>query len=856
MADNQKFNDIRLINGTDYLLINSENNNYLDAEVFDENKPTKLNSHKENQNPEFYNSDLFDEHHYLMIYPKKVNKDLSRTINTLGFIDSALPQNSNLVDIEKEIDETEKELLSLDEEINNLKDSYKDVINSLSYNLSLREKAIDYEDSIALGEKYFYFSALVAENDLKQMESLEEKYDDTRLVANESKVDKKKKPKKDDNNTNKKNEESYLLVYPEKVKEDVSRSINTMGFVDNEIPDKLNISNIEKENQNPEFDNSDLFDEHHYLMIYPKKVNKDLSRTINTLGFVDSALPQNSNLVDIEKEIDETEKNLLSLDEEINNLKDSYKDVINSLSYNLSLREKAIDYEDSIALGEKYFYFSALVAENDLKQMESLEEKYDDTRLVANESKVDKKKKPKKDNNNTNKKNEESYLLVYPQKVKEDVSRSINTMGFVDNEIPDNVNISNIEKEYIKANDELLSINREIEAINNQYGDVIENLSYSLDHARKSEELKSSMAHGDEYFYLSGWVPASEVSKFKGLEEKYDNTILTTRNDESVDQDPPIRLKNNKVFRPFEFLVNMYGAPNYDEIDPTPFFAITYLLLYGLMFGDLGQGLVFIAIGFWLAKKNKVFGGLIKRIGLSASFFGLMYGSFFGREDIIPALLIKPFDNIMTVLIASVAFGVGLMVISYLIGIYNKVSKQHNIEEGIFGKEGLAGLMMMLSFIIIVLNIVNKSPIPMPVGIIILIASIIMMVFKQPIARKIEGKKRLYDQGKGDYYVESSFSIIEALLSVFSNLVSFTRVGAFAINHVGLYMAFEVMAKLAGGGILGTIILILGNALIIGLEGMIVFIQGLRLEFYEMFSKYYEGNGRLFRPISSKESNN
>lgn len=630
------------------------------------------------------------------------------------------------------------------------------------------------------------------------------------------------------------------------------------NYLDAEVFEDENLTKTQKQNnnQNPEFDNSDLFDKHQYLMIYPKKVNKDLSRTINTLGFVDSSIPKTFNLTDIENQIEESKKELLNLDDEINDLKDSYKDVIDSLSYNLSLREKAIDYENSLALGDKYFYFSALVPENDMKKMENLEKKYDDTRLVATESKVDKKKKPKKDDDKTNKKNEESYLLVYPEKVKEDVSRSINTMGFVDNEIPDNVNISNIEKEYIKANDELLSINREIEVINNQYGDVIENLSYSLDHARKSEELKSSMAQGDEYFYLSGWVPESEVNKFKGLEEKYDNTILTTRDDESVDQDPPTRLKNNSVFRPFEFLVNMYGAPNYDEIDPTPFFAITYLLLYGLMFGDLGQGLVFIAIGFWLAKKNKVFGGLIKRIGLSASFFGLMYGSFFGREDIIPTLLIKPFDNIMTVLIASVAFGVGLMVISYIIGIYNKVSKQHNIEEGFFGKEGLAGLMMMLSFIVIVLNIVNKSPIPMPIGVILLVASIVMMVFKQPIARKIEGKKRLYDQGKGDYYVESSFSIIEALLSVFSNLVSFTRVGAFAINHVGLYMAFEVMAKLAGGGIIGFIILILGNVLIIGLEGMIVFIQGLRLEFYEMFSKYYEGNGRLFRPISSKESNN
>ena len=629
------------------------------------------------------------------------------------------------------------------------------------------------------------------------------------------------------------------------------------NYLNAEVLEDENLTKTQKQNnnQNPEFDNSDLFDKHQYLMIYPKKVNKDLSRTINTLGFVDSSIPKTFNLTDIENQIEESKKELLNLDDEINDLKDSYKDVIDSLSYNLSYREKAIDYENSLALGDKYFYFSALVKENDMKKMENLEEKYDDTRLVATESKVEKKKKPKKDDDSP-KNIEESYLLVYPEKVKKDVSRSINTMGFVDNEIPANVNISNIEREYTKANDDLLSINREIEAINTQYGDVINNLSYSLDHAKKSEELKSNMAQGDEYFYLSGWVPESEVNKFKSLENKYENTILTTKDDESVDQEPPTRLKNNKVFRPFEFLVNMYGAPNYDEIDPTPFFAITYLLLYGLMFGDLGQGLVFIAIGIWLSKKNKVFGGLIKRIGLSASFFGLMYGSFFGREDIIPALLIKPFDNIMTVLIASVAFGVGLMVISYIIGIYNKVSKQHNIEEGIFGKEGLAGLMMMLSFIVIVLNIVKISPIPMPVGVILLVASIVMMVFKQPIARKIEGNKRLYDQGKGDYYVESSFSIIEALLSVFSNLVSFTRVGAFAINHVGLYMAFEVMAKLAGGGIIGFIILILGNVLIIGLEGMIVFIQGLRLEFYEMFSKYYEGNGRLFRPLSSKESNN
>ena len=604
----------------------------------------------------------------------------------------------------------------------------------------------------------------------------------------------------------------------------------------------------------PENNNDyDLFDKHHYLMVFPKKVEKDLSRTINALGFVDNELPSENNSLDIDNEIKENKKEILDLNKQIEDLKDSYKDVIDSLSYNLSLRKEAENYENSLAIGDKYFYFSALVPENDINNVENLEKKYPDTKIITEDLKVEKKKKSKKDKDKPKNINEESYLLVYPKKVKKDVSRSINTLGFVDNDIPDNLNSSNIDREYIKVNDELTSLNRQINTINSQYEDTINNLSYSLDHAKKSEELKSNMAQGDKYFYLSGWVPESEVDKFKTLEDKYDNTILSTKDDQSVNQQPPTRLKNNKVFKPFEYLVNMYGAPSYDEVDPTPFFAITYMLLYGLMFGDLGQGLVFLALGFYISKKNKTYGALLKRIGISASVFGLMYGSFFGKEDLIPTLLIKPFDNVMTVLIASVVFGVSLMVISYIIGIYNKVSKQNNIEEGIFGKEGLAGLMMMISFIIIVLNLVNKSPIPMPIGTVMLILSIIMMVFKQPIARKITGSKRLYDSNKSDYYIESSFSIIEALLSVFSNLVSFTRVGAFAINHVGLYMAFEVMANLAGG-FWGGVILLLGNLLIIGLEGMIVFIQGLRLEFYEMFSKYYEGNGRLFRPISSKEN--
>lgn len=448
------------------------------------------------------------------------------------------------------------------------------------------------------------------------------------------------------------------------------------------------------------------------------------------------------------------------------------------------------------------------------------------------------------------KNSKENYLLVYPKQVKEDIARAVNTMGFIDKEIPEQ-DLSSINEEIEDVDKELEDIDSKIKQIKTSNKEVVDNLSNSLEYYEKSDELVSKMARGNKYLYLTGWVPDSKINDFKELSEKHSDTTVTVKDE--TNQAPPTKLKNNKLFRPFEFLVNMYGAPNYNELDPTPFFAISYMLLYGMMFGDLGQGLVFVLLSFLVDKKNKTFGALIRRIGFSACFFGLMYGSVFGIETLIPALLIKPFDNIMKVLIASVAFGIGLLLIAYCLGIYNKLVKQKNIEEGIFGKEGFAGLMMMTSFVILILNIVNINVIPKNIGVVMLIASIVMIIFSKPIAAKIEKRDEVYESTAFDYYVESSFSIIEALLSVFSNLVSFTRVGAFAINHVGLYMAFEVMSKIAGGGIKGIIILILGNILIIGLEGMIVFIQGLRLEFYEMFSKYYQGNGRKFRPI--KENN-
>ena len=181
---------------------------------------------------------------------------------------------------------------------------------------------------------------------------------------------------------------------------------------------------------------------------------------------------------------------------------------------------------------------------------------------------------------------------------------------------------------------------------------------------------------------------------------------------------------------------------------------------------------------------------------------------------------------------------------SYVLGIYN-LKKENNLEELLFGEKGITGLVLYLLLLLLVVKFVLKINI-MPTwlnGILIAVA-ILLMIFKKPITSKIEKKDDLYGNDKAsNYYIEGSFSIIETLISIFSGTISFIRVGAFAINHVGLFLAFSTIGKMLNSSAGNIAMMIFGNILILGLEGLIVFIQALRLEYYEMFSKYYKGDG-------------
>ena len=387
---------------------------------------------------------------------------------------------------------------------------------------------------------------------------------------------------------------------------------------------------------------------------------------------------------------------------------------------------------------------------------------------------------------------------------------------------------------------------------------VIKDLANSYELEQKAGEIKKSAACTNEFFYLSGWIPESFINNLNKLLLSFEDRILLIKKKPNEITNkaivPPTMLVNSKFFKPFESMVYMYGVPSYDEIDPTMFLAISYTLMFGAMFGDVGQGLVLLLGGFLLRNKlgRTNLGGVFERLGVSSVVFGFLYGSVFGSEQVINAMLIRPMEDINDILIWAIIFGCGFLILGFILGITNSI-RRRDIERGIFGKEGLAGFMFYIGALTLILSIIYENPLlPIGIWIIYFIFFLLMILLKEPLANIIVGKKVLFEDGAKDYFIESSFEVVETLLSMFSNTLSFIRVGAFALNHVGLFVAFSAMAQMTKSGVASVLILILGNVIIIGLEGLIVFIQGLRLQYYELFSKYYEGGGVTFEPVKVK----
>ncbi|MFA9422440.1 MAG: V-type ATP synthase subunit I [Sedimentibacter sp.] len=458
---------------------------------------------------------------------------------------------------------------------------------------------------------------------------------------------------------------------------------------------------------------------------------------------------------------------------------------------------------------------------------------------------------------------EDMYLIIYPKKYREETSNFLKSLSWNELQIPKDLSgnttqmVSQIDEKVDVLKNEIneLSDTLVLDKEENKY--LLNRIFNVLKLEEKIIELSKQVDVGDNLFIFNVWVQDKDKESVEeSLGAVTNKFMVTAKTPEELGSQikPPTKLKNNWFTQPFEMIVKMYGLPSYHEIDPTSFLAVTFCLMFGIMFGDIGQGLVYFLAGMFLKKKIGMAGDLVMRLGGSSIIFGFVYGSLFGLEQAelpwLPSLVGKVLDpkSIPYILLTGVVVGIVVLTISYILGIINSL-RRGDVEEGFFGKNGVVGYLFFMSMIMTVVAITKIINLPVIVPILSMLFCLVIMVFKEPFSNLVLKKQPLIHGDAGSYFTESIFECVETILNALSNGISFIRVGAFALNHAGLFLAFLVMSELTSNIVLKILILLIGNVLILTLEGLIVFIQGLRLQYYEMFSKYFTGDGTEFNIV-------
>ncbi len=540
--------------------------------------------------------------------------------------------------------------------------------------------------------------------------------------------------------------------------------------------------------------------------------------------------------------------------------KKELEDGINELKYfkNLTISKKDLDNFVNI-----HFFIGSILQ----KDVEILKDKLKDRFIYLNLEK-------------------DLYLIFTSKKGRWTVESELKKTSFKERKIPGEED--KIPKEVVSTLiEELELLNKkilEIEDFKNDYLKKYKNFiisymnSYNLQ--KLYTELYSNLKHSESITIIEGWILEKKLKQFiKGLNNLLgDKHSLITYKPEEMEEvkkgilKVPVFMENNPFIKPFEKLIFNYGTPVYGTIDPTIFVTFSFLIFFGMMYGDIGQGLVIFLIGLILQfsnKKNKEAGFIISAVGISAMIFGYLYGSIFCFEHEELAFIFRPInktlfgidrpyiielsaENSLNIFFVTIAFGIIINLTGIFINIINNILKRKIIDI-LFSHTGIAGFLMLLSIAIILLKLIVFKKASSPILVMLIIFSMLLIFLKEPLVNIIKKHKPIFHEGIVMWFFLAFVELFEVLLSTISNNLSFIRIGAFAFAHAILSFTTIKLAEILGGGhiasIGGIIVLIVGNLLIIGLEGMIVGIQTIRLEYYEFFSKFFSEQGKQFLPF-------
>jgi V/A-type H+-transporting ATPase subunit I len=294
-------------------------------------------------------------------------------------------------------------------------------------------------------------------------------------------------------------------------------------------------------------------------------------------------------------------------------------------------------------------------------------------------------------------------------------------------------------------------------------------------------------------------------------------------------------------------------------IDPTIFVGITFLLMFGMMFGDVGHGLVLLLGGLLMTLKSRKWreaGKLGVYCGVASMIFGFLYGSFFGLEDLLPTLWLKPLENMTDLFRAAIGFGVVMVSLGIVLNVINSF-RARSFWQNFFDKSGpLVGVVYWAGIgIVLKLMISGGGSLNPAIFYGLFIAPLAVFTLRGPLLKMMGKQRRSFPDGIGTYIMESVVEVMEILMGYLANTISFIRVAAFGLAHAGLFVAVFSLARVVsdrpGGLLYSWLVLILGNVVIILLEGLVVTIQALRLEYYEFFGKFFMGLGSKYEPAGA-----
>ena len=373
------------------------------------------------------------------------------------------------------------------------------------------------------------------------------------------------------------------------------------------------------------------------------------------------------------------------------------------------------------------------------------------------------------------------------------------------------------------------------------------------------EQARENLLATRETFFMEGWTLAPELEKLDGLLAKYD--CWYELKDPQEGDDVPVKLHNSKMIEPFNMVTEMYGYPQYTNIDPNPLIAPFFAMFFGIMYGDAGYGMILLAAGIFVSAKIKPKGvigqmfRLMRICGVTTIIFGIVYGTFFG--DAVPAIAKTFFGMPETYELKIHAFGVPVfgvinlladplkaLIIALGIGAFHILTGMA-IKAYLLIRDGrpLDALMDIGSWW---LTFAGIGLLAAGFGPAVACCGAAALILTQGRASKSIGGKIIGGVG-------SLYNIIQYM----SDVLSYSRLMALALASSVIAMVFNILASLVGGAsflgvILFAAVFLFGHAFNMGVNVISTYVHGARLQYLEYFNRFYEGGGTPFKPFTVK----